>query len=354
MKIVLIGRYGEGDIIAGPERVAKELYLHLKKKNIDVTFIEYFFSGYSDYSLINKILGSKITDDGILRLGIVPLILKLLREQFNVIHFINSQRFTLVVFFLRHFLKGKFISTLHGFYKEEIKIHKPKRYYFDLLVERLSIRKSDTLIFPSKLLFDLFLGNYIISEYKYRIIPNGVSEDFYNRKFNKDFGNQFNFVYYNSFNTGIEELLSSLTINFSIKLFIIGKAKEIENKNKIDIAFVSPMDKNTLINFLSDKHFIIKSSAFDSFSIFTAECMSMGIIPIVSENTGIKNFIEDGVNGFVCESPVSNNLERLLSDIKKDKYDLNSISRNATKIYEELNWDKITQQYISLYQSFND
>ena len=38
MKIALVGRYGEGDILTGPERVARELYLQLKKKNIDVTF----------------------------------------------------------------------------------------------------------------------------------------------------------------------------------------------------------------------------------------------------------------------------------------------------------------------------
>jgi hypothetical protein len=39
MKIALIGRYGEGDIIPGPERVARELYRQLKKQNFDVTFL---------------------------------------------------------------------------------------------------------------------------------------------------------------------------------------------------------------------------------------------------------------------------------------------------------------------------
>ena len=61
MKIALIGRYGDGEIVAGPERVAREIYYEFKQKNINADFLEYFFTGYTDYSVIKKIVGKKIT-----------------------------------------------------------------------------------------------------------------------------------------------------------------------------------------------------------------------------------------------------------------------------------------------------
>ncbi len=350
MKIALIGRYGEGDIIPGPERVARELYKQLKEKTVDVTFIEYFFNGYSDYSFFKKIFGKKKVEDNVLRLGILQIIFKLLIEQYDVIHFINAQRFQIIIFILKQFLKAKFISSFHGLYKEETKLANVKRSFLDLWTEKLSISKSDILVFPSKLLFELFKKEYSFTQ-KYHIVSNGVDESFTKRKIVPDFSKGYNFVYYNSFNMGLEELLKDFPLNPAFKLFVIGEEKKIENKNNVDITFVSPMNKNSLLDFLSDKHFFIKSCAVDSFSIFAAECMCLGIIPIVSENIGIKDLIENGINGFVYESSDSNNFTKLLNDIYVKKYDLKIISENAKKIYEQLNWDKVSEQYLSIYKS---
>ncbi|MFW9929149.1 MAG: glycosyltransferase family 4 protein [Candidatus Thorarchaeota archaeon] len=347
MKIALIGRYGEGNIIPGPERVARELYLQLKSNDVDVTFIEYFFTGYSDYSFFKKMFGRKKKKDNILRLGILKIIFKLLKEQYDIIHFINTQRFQIVVFFLKQFLKANFISSFHGLYKNETKLTKVKRSFFDLWVEKLSVSKSDILIFPSMLLLNLFEKEYNFTQ-KYFIVPNGIEESFNRRENVLDF-NEYNFVYYNSFDSGIGELLNSFPSNPDFILFVIGKENK-KNKN-VDVTFVDPMNKEALFDFLSDKHFVIKSSAFDSFSIFVGECMCLGIIPIITENIGIKDFIKNAENGFIYESSGHNNLAKLLTDIQAGKYDLNMISNNARKIYGELNWEKIGQQYLSIYKS---
>ena len=109
------------------------------------------------------------------------------------------------------------------------------------------------------------------------------------------------------------------------------------------------MSQDSLSEFLSDKHFVIKSNEFDSFSIFTAECMAMGVIPIISENTGIKELIDNNVNGFVLKQ--KENISLQLKNIFENKFDLDKISLNTSKIYEKLNWEKISEQYISLYKS---
>ncbi len=348
MKIALIGRYGEGEILNGPERVARELNKELKQKKLNVTFIEYFFSGYSNYSLLRKIFGKNIIEDNVQRLGALQIVIKLLKEKFDIIHFINSQRFQLIIFFLKPFLKAKIISSFHGFIKDEIKLTGNRRPFLDFRVENLLVNKSNILIFPSNLLADKFRKNYTILENKIRIIPNGVDEIFKNKKAVNDFKNPYNFVYYNSFNVGLNELINEIPENLNLKLFVIGDRKSTVQKK---IIFVNPMDRNSLIDFLSDKHFVIKSSAFDSFSIFVGECMSLGIIPVVSENTGIKEIIKNKINGFIYDSRKKGSLSDLLNNIFNDKHDLNLISKNSSDIYLTLNWRFITNHYIVTYKS---
>jgi len=111
------------------------------------------------------------------------------------------------------------------------------------------------------------------------------------------------------------------------------------------------MSHAAMIKFVSDKHFIIKSSVFDSFSILIAECMTLGLIPIISENIGIKDIIEHGVNGFVYNSSSSNELSELVNEISQGKYDLNLISANAKETSKALSWEKITEKYFSAYKS---
>jgi|SRR5690554_2823835 len=349
MKIALIGRYGEGDIVPGPERVARELFRSLKEKNVDVTFIEYFFSGYSDYTFLNKIFGSKKNPNGTLRLGIIPLIIKLFRDDFDIIHFVNSQRFFLIILFLNSFFKTKIISTLHGLHSDEIKKIKIKRAYIDRLVEKKIIQNSDILIFPSNLLLDVFIKNYKIEKNRCRVIYNGVSQGFIFNK--KDFRKEkLNFIYFNSFGKGLDKLLTSIPEELitRVRIYALGNNYLNIQQNKFVIIFEGHLNHNSLNHFLADKHFIIKTE-YESFSILTAESMAAGVIPIVSANTGIKEIITNGANGFIYNDNES--LSFLLKEIFDNKYNLQEISENASKIYDELNWNKISGKYLSVYKS---
>ena len=126
MKIALIGKYGEGDIFSGPERVARELYSELKRNNNNIVFIEYFFSSYRNNSFFKKLFGSQKLgiDESVIQLGIFPLLFVLIKEQYDVIHIVNSQRFISFIFFIKIFIKSKLIATLHGFHNIEVKSNK--------------------------------------------------------------------------------------------------------------------------------------------------------------------------------------------------------------------------------------
>ena len=359
MKIALVGRFGEGEILTGPERVARELYYELKSKYEKVIFIEYFFSGYRNSTIIKKIFGKETLNDNVKRFGIAPLIFFLLKEKFDLLHIVNLQRFILSVIALKFFLSCKIVANFHGLTQNEIarENYFKKRYYLDILVEKLLVKKSDLLIFSSTLLLKQFQKNYHLSEKKYMIIPNGVSKSFLqNERQFPSVENSIKFVFFNgldkSINRGLQDLLYLLEkVNYEIELFIIGEQEIGNHSSKINLIYHTPMNHIELKTFLMDKHFVIKSVSFDSFSMFVFECMSLGLIPLVSDNVGVKDFIEHNMNGFVYNSNSKVELAELLNQISAGKYDLSIMSANAKKTSGIFNWEKITEEYISAYKS---
>ncbi len=59
MKIALIGRYGEGDILSGPERVARELYQQLKDQILMLLSLNIFLADTLIISSLKKYLVRK-------------------------------------------------------------------------------------------------------------------------------------------------------------------------------------------------------------------------------------------------------------------------------------------------------
>ena len=360
MKIALVGRFGEGEILTGPERAARELYGELKNKNHHIVFLEYFFNGYQGSSLFKKLFGKKYSyNNSIIKLGIIPLVLFLAKNKFDIIHIVNSQRFFLFPLLLRFLFPGKILTTFHGFMKYELpeKNYWLKRYFADKWIEKLLAKKSRLLIFPSSLLLNTFKQNYKVSDNKCIIIPNGISKIFceQERVFPK-INNSLKIIFYNGFNNilnrGLDNLLQMMNkLECEVDLYVIGNKIEIKSQKKIKVHFVDLMSHVELINFLIDKHFILKSTTYDTFPIMVAECMALGLIPIISENVGIKDVIEHGKNGFIYKISNEDDLTELLNQISNRKFNLVMISDNAKKTTMELSWGKITGQYISAYKS---
>jgi glycosyltransferase involved in cell wall biosynthesis len=360
MKVALVGRYGEGEILTGPERVARELYGELKNKNHHVVFLEYFFSGYEGASLFKKLLGKEYSyNNSIVKLGIIHLLLFLTKNKFDIIHIVNSQRFILFPLLLRFLHSGKILTTFHGFMIYELpqKNYRLKRYFADKWIEKLLVKKSRLLIFPSSLLLNTFRQFYKVSDDKCIIIPNGISKIFCEQeRVFPEINNSLKIIFYNGFNDSINRGLNNLlevmnNVECEVELYVIGNKIGIKPQKKIKVNFVELMTQANLINFLMDKQFILKSNSYDTFPIMVAECMALGLIPIISENIGIKDLIEHGRNGFIYNSSKEGDLALLLNQISDREFNLAMISENAKKTVMELSWEKITEQYISAYKT---
>lgn len=360
MKIVLLGRLHEGEISFGPQKVAQQLYSHLLNNNINVEFIEYYFKIYTNSTWFDRFFGYETLSDNLKRLGIIRLFVYLLRTQPDVIHIVTLERFTLSIFLYKFLLRSKFVVTLHSVLKYEIprRINKPTDFgkFKDYLLEYFTIKFSDCLIFLSKPHRSLAKEFYKFSDEKASIIPNGVEILKMRKLEGIDFNCGINIVFYNGsdeIDRGFEQLLLTLEkVNVPVNLYVLGRKKYIaERKNFLKIHYIEMIPHNKLPEFLSKMHIVIKANVIDSFSIFVGECMSLGLIPVLSDKIGIAEYIVNEVNGFVYNSANIEEVKKILGNIYNGQYDIQTISQNAENIVHELNWNKVAQKYIEVYKS---
>jgi glycosyltransferase involved in cell wall biosynthesis len=365
-KIVLVGRYHDGNIPSAPIKVAQNLFDELVKQNCDITFIEYFVDG-SRYNLLTKLFGEETisTNSGgkALRLGLLRFLILLIKSNPDIIHIVNFERFPLLAFLLRPFLKYKIIYSIHGVSKYERAINQIKIRKTYLLKENFSnfiyFSFSDKLLFLSEDSVKIASEFYKLSPDKMIIVANGIAQcfgDAYKRRRKKK-GRVNRIVFVGDYwkkEKGLEFLFDILNgIDTNLDLFIIGSDYDKKNilcPNKaISIFVVDRMNEIELAKFYTDKDIFISTSLHDSFGMAPAEAMAAGLVPVVSNETGMSRYIENKKNGFVFNYGNAKLLSEILSAILNDESLQDKISAEASKIYEKLSWSTITSLYIDIY-----
>ena len=130
-------------------------------------------------------------------------------------------------------------------------------------------------------------------------------------------------------------------------LFILGSYIDT-NYNQIN--FINPLPENLLFKFLNDKNIFIDNLSYIPFSIMALEAMSLGLIVIVSNQSGISSYINNGENGFIFDSNKPSEISEILKDILSNKFNLELLSTSAIATAKELSWDKIATQYLMIYR----
>ena len=310
IKIIFAGRYNPEEVLAGPEKVAKRIYTGISSKTNSI-FIEYFFDGLK-YNVWNKLFGyEKIQNDQsleIYRLGIFRMICFVLKFKPNLVHLLTFQRFSTIFYLLKIFSHFKISYTVHSIvayenssFQREITLSLKIK---DKISEWVIIKYSDNYFFLSKQSIILAKQFYTIKEEKIIKIFNGVDEVFHtvfnNRQyFVKSILNVVLVSDSNRIEKGLDFFLEAIEpIKEYFNIFIIGENHSKPIKN---VKFISKMKTEDFARFLIEQEVFISSSVFDSFPISVIEAMATGVIPVITKQTGVSSFIEDGHNGFLFE-----------------------------------------------------
>ena len=115
------------------------------------------------------------------------------------------------------------------------------------------------------------------------------------------------------------------------------------------INFIDKLEQRKYSEFLLDKDIIISSSYYDNFSISIVEGMAAGLVPVVTRETGMSEFIESGKNGFCYDYGDILSIKDILQNISSNLNKLTTVSLDAKKISKQVLWENIAVKYLTMY-----
>lgn len=226
-------------------------------------------------------------------------------------------------------------------------------YFFD----KFFIRYVDKIISVSKENAKILKNRYKNREII--VIPNGVDKEIFKEDSvaRKIIRNKFNIKNDEILFICISRLVGWKGLDLAIKaikdfknskLMIIGDGEEFNNLKKLanslklDVIFLKNIAHKDIVKFLNASDiFIQPSRGHEAFGIVVVEALACNKICVVSNNGGMKDIIENGVNGFKFE----------INDLDDLKLKLNLALSNKDKIFprksinNKFNWSDFVKEF---------
>jgi glycosyltransferase involved in cell wall biosynthesis len=360
--VVFLGRFSEDEILSGQEKTAKRIFTE-HTKFFKSTFIQYFFDG-NKYGLLKKVFGKEIikTPGGseVLTLGLFKLLTELYKRKPAIIHIITFERFAALSLFCKTLFRTKIIYSIHGviaYENDELKKINSFLKLRDRFCERMFFKHSGTLIFYSENSIDIAEKYFQIDESKAVILSGGIDGQFYNKeKRTAKTGNLKLILHFlNILKESSREFLKELMmkLDFPVEIYIIGNENESPGQinQKVLVKFINKLNASDLVNHYKDADIFLSLNKYDTFSISTVEAMASGLVPVVTEDTGMSRYIEEGTNGFTVKYGDADSLLNILNKLNNERVLIEKISNKAHEIYEILSWQNVYDTYRIIYSS---
>ena len=120
---------------------------------------------------------------------------------------------------------------------------------------------------------------------------------------------------------------------------------------KKNVSYISVFDKRIASQIYAGADFLLVPSKFEPCGLIQMIAMRYGTLPIARATGGLKNSIDDKINGFLFKKYSSFELEKTMKKAveiwKNDKKKINEMILNAMK--KDFTWDKSAREYIKLY-----
>jgi len=349
----------------------KELKIYNEiSNNFPVTFTFFSYGDEKDYRY------EKYFND----FEIVPIYSLLSKSNSRVVRFIKS---FLIPFLLKnklknisiiqqHQLMGSWISIISKFltniplytrtgydmYEFSIKENKsPLKQKFYKLLTSFTLKNSDIYSVTSQCDYQFLNENFKTENMKIKIRPNWVdiysTKEISSRYKNKiltvgRMTNQKNYFY----------LLNEMkNISKNFELDIVGEGplnqnlQDYSKENNLRVNFLGKISNEELLDLYQRYTFFVTASSFEGNPKTVLEAANSSCILLASDIPNHRELIKSGENGFLFELK-EGNFSKLLSEIIDNNYDLDAISRTASKKVKENNLiDNIAIKYYQDYKT---
>lgn len=364
LRLCYIGRYDTAEIFRGPDKVARRIADEMALLGHHVYFYEYFFSGKS-YGYMTKLFGYDTIENSagrsIFRVGVFPFIFAMLRQRFDVIHIITFERFAILALCLKPFFRALIVYSTHGIVRHQhayLRSHVKRSLKIkDYISEFLFYKFSDLLFFLSDQSVSIASKYYRIPKEKVVIIANGIDGIFHEtEKRKKRRQDDVALVFVGDPKRpekGFDFFLQGLERGARrTEVFVICEnipLVPVSTMNDLNIHYVRKMQTQKYAEFLADKDIYVSASSYDPFSIAAVEAMSAGLVPIVTRETGMSRYVENGVNGFVIGFGDIQQFKKVLDLLIANGRLRKKLSSNARSAVSMLSWRSIAEEYLRWY-----
>jgi glycosyltransferase involved in cell wall biosynthesis len=385
LKVLLLtheyGRHIEG----GVGRVVNGIFNKISTDVIlDVCLIKWpLFSGMNLAYVYRRNEQNKIKN---LYSGELKIIftLALEREKYDLIHIVVNSPFTseCIKIAKMYFPKVKCIYSCHSIAKHEIKVRKNNEG--ELTSEAYIMDHADHIQVLNKASLQYLKNSYLESTEKTQksIIPNGIDEtdfatinqqfqDVILKKINRERDILIVCLSRWSFGKGIEYLIDAIpevTKKIkNVKFIIAGRKteswenqvekyvevidKKIENVSEyvISLGWLDNQSRNTVFS-MAD--ICVMPSLLEYFPYGILEPMACKVPIIASNIDSVTELIEEGKECLLFSPANSKELAEKIIYLIENKQKMHEFKQNAyQKIKDKYNWESITSQYVSMYQS---
>jgi len=349
----------------------KELKIYKEiSNNFPVTFTFFSYGDEEDYKY------EKYFNE----FEIVPIYSLLSKSNNRVIRFIKSFRIPFLLknklknisIIQQHQLMGSWISIISKFlnniplytrtgydmYEFSIKEYKsPLKQNFYKLLTSFTLKNSDIYSVTSRCDYKFLNENFKTENMKIKIRPNWV--DIYSTKeFSSRYKNKILTVGRMSEQKNYFYLLNEMKhISENFELDIVGdgplfqKLKNYSKDNNLRVNFFGKISNEELLDLYQSYAFFVTASSFEGNPKTVLEAANSSCILIASDIPNHRELIKSGENGFLFELK-EGNLSKLISEIIDNNYDLDEISRTASKKVRENNLiDDIANKYYQDYKT---
>ena len=152
---------------------------------------------------------------------------------------------------------------------------------------------------------------------------------------------------------GLSYVLEAFTrlSNKDTKLNIVGKdnlVQDIKKKYRGNIKYWGQQLHSKIPEILSETDILLFPSLSDGFGFAAAEGMAAGCPVIASENSGIADLIEDGINGYVIPIQSTEALYEKMLWFVDNREKIQTMSDNAVRTIKKMTWEQYNQKILDI------
>lgn len=153
---------------------------------------------------------------------------------------------------------------------------------------------------------------------------------------------------------GLYDLAQERGFKFNFIIAGDGVAREEMQRRMPNALFLKHTKQSVLSKLYASADYFVFPSITETYGNVVAEAMASGLPCIVADGGGVKSFIKQGVNGFLCKHDDPADFLRMLEILENQPFLKKNLTDQAYKDIRNLDWKVLVNQYFTDVQYLSD